>query len=37
MVEKDISEINIIYNINKGNNIRIFGYNFVENKKIYVK
>ena len=33
MVEKDISEINIIYDIKKRNNIRIFGHNFVENNK----
>ena len=33
MSEKDISEINIIYDIKKGINIRIFGYNFVENNK----
>ena len=33
MSEKDISEINIIYDINKGNSIRIFGHNFIENNK----
>ena len=35
MSEKDISEINIIYNINKENkeDINIFGYEFVENNK----
>ena len=33
MVEKDISEIYIIYDIKEGNNIRIFGQNFVENNK----
>ena len=33
MVEKDISEIKIIYDINKGNSIRIFGHNFIENNK----
>ena len=33
MEEKDISEINIIYNIEKENNIRIFGSEFVKNNK----
>ena len=33
MSEKDISEINIIYDINKGNKINIFGSKFVENNK----
>ena len=33
MSEKDIAEINIIYDINEGNNINIFGYNFVKNNK----
>ena len=33
MCEKDILEINIIYNINNQNKIRIFGSNFVENNK----
>ena len=37
MSEKDISEINIIYDINGKNNIKIFGQKFVENNKIYVK
>ena len=33
MSEKDISEINIIYDINGERNIRIFGSNFVKNNK----
>ena len=33
MSEKDISEINIIYNIKRKNNIKIFGSKFVENNK----
>ena len=33
MAEKDISEINIIYNIKEENNIRIFGSEFVKNNK----
>ena len=33
MSEKDISEINIIYNIKEENNIRIFGSEFVKNNK----
>ena len=33
MSEKDILEINIIYDINKENNIKIFGSEFVENNK----
>ena len=33
MSEKDISEINIIYDINGKKNIRIFGSNFVKNNK----
>ena len=33
MSEKDISEINIIYDINGKNYINIFGYKFVENNK----
>ena len=33
MSEKDISEINIIYDIKKGNYINIFGFKFVENNK----
>ena len=33
MVEKDISEINIIYDIKEENNINIFGFKFVENNK----
>ena len=38
MSQKDILEISIVYNINKGNekdkkNLRIFGYDFVENNK----
>ena len=33
MSEKDISEINIIYDINGEKNIRIFGSTFVENNK----
>ena len=33
MSEKDISEIEIIYDINGERNIRIFGSNFVENNK----
>ena len=33
MSEKDISEINIIYDINGNNYINIFGYFFVENNK----
>ena len=33
MSEKDISEINIIYDINNQNKIRIFGSNFVKNNK----
>ena len=33
MSEKDISEINIIYDINNQNNIRIFGSNFLKNNK----
>jgi len=33
MSEKDISEINIIYDFNGNNNINIFGSNFVENNK----
>ena len=37
MSEKDISEINIIYDINEGKNIRIFGSKFVKIIKIYVK
>ena len=31
MSEKDISEINIIYDIKRKNNIKIFGSKFVEN------
>ena len=31
MFEKDISEINIIYDIKEKNSINIFGYNFVKN------
>ena len=34
MSEKDISEINIIYDINGKNSINIFGSNFVKNNKI---
>ena len=33
MSEKDISEINIIYDIKKENKIRIFGSKFVENNR----
>ena len=33
MSEKDISEINIIYDVNNKNNIRIFGSEFVENNR----
>ena len=33
MSEKNISEITIIYDINRKNNIRIFGSEFVENNK----
>ena len=33
MLVKDISEINIIYDINEENNIRIFGSKFVENNR----
>ena len=33
MSTKDISEINIIYNINGENDINIFGSKFVENNK----
>ena len=33
MSEKDITEINIIYEINRKKNIRIFGSNFVKNNK----
>ena len=33
MSDKDISEINIIYDINGEENIRIFGSDFVENNK----
>ena len=33
MSEKDISEINIIYDIKRKNNIKIFGAKFVENNK----
>ena len=33
MSEKDISEINIIYDINGENNINILGSKFVENNK----
>ena len=33
MSEKDISEINIIYDIKRKNNIKIFGSKFVENNK----
>jgi len=33
MSEKDISEINILYIINRKNNIDIFGSKFVENNK----
>ena len=33
MSEKDISEINIIYDVNGENNINIFGSIFVENNK----
>jgi len=33
MSEKDISEINIIYDINEESNIDIFGSKFVENNK----
>ena len=33
MSEKDIQEINIIYDINGETNIRIFGFYFVENNK----
>ena len=33
MSEKDITEINIIYNFNGENNINIFGYNFIKNNK----
>jgi len=33
MSEKDISEINIIYDIKKENKIRIFGAKFVENNR----
>ena len=37
MSEKDISEINIIYDINGKNNIKIFGSKFVKIIKINVK
>ena len=33
MSEKDISEINIIYDIKRKNNISIFGSKFIENNK----
>jgi len=33
MSDKDISEINIIYDIKRKNNINIFGSKFVENNK----
>ena len=33
MSEKDITEINIIYDINEENNINIFGSDFVKNNK----
>ena len=33
MSEKDITEINIIYNYNGESNINIFGYNFIKNNK----
>jgi len=33
MLEKDISKINIIYNIKQENNIRIFGSDFVKNNR----
>ena len=33
MLEKDISEINIIYDIKEEISIRIFGHIFVENNK----
>ena len=33
MSEKDISEINIIYDIKEENKIRIFGSKFVKNNK----
>ena len=33
MSENNLSEINIIYDINRQNNIRIFGLNFVKNNK----
>ena len=33
MSEKDITEINIIYDIYRENNIRLFGFNFVKNNK----
>ena len=33
MSEKDISEINIIYDINGEKNIRLFGSHFVKNNK----
>ena len=33
MSEKDILEINIIYDINERKNIRIFGSNFVKNNE----
>ena len=33
MSEKDVSEINIIYDIKEKNSINIFGSKFVENNK----
>ena len=33
MSKQEISEINIIYDINEGHNVNIFGYTFVENNK----
>ena len=33
MSEQEVSEINIIYDINEENNITIFGEKFVENNK----
>ena len=37
MSEKDISEINIIYNIKGENKIRIFGDDFVKNNRNIIR
>ena len=37
MSEKDISEINVIYDINEKNKIKIFGVEFIKNNKNKMK